>query len=120
MLTRMFLVLLVMLALCSAAIAAPLSELWNHGETAGTLSPISIADIDKDGVDDILCLKYAQETPGAPVTSLPSSSSRGIRFATIYNWIAPPGDISNVFGPFDLDGNGSDEVYAISSVEVAD
>jgi hypothetical protein len=115
----MFLVLLVMIALCSAAIASPLSELWNHGETAGTLSPISIADIDNDGVDDILCLKYAQEaTAPGYITSF--KLVKGDTFATLYNWITPPGDISNVFGPFDIDGNGSDEVYAISSVEVAD
>jgi hypothetical protein len=118
MLLRVLYVPLMIFALCADAHAAPLSELWQHGETDGTLSPIGIADVDNDGVDDILCLKYTQETPGAPYTTS-FKLVKGDTFTTVYNWVTPPGDISNVFGPFDIDGNGSDEVYAISSVEVA-
>jgi|GEM_PF-3617412 len=98
--------------------AAPLTELWNHGEMEGNLSPICIADIDGDGVDDILCLKYEQDVM-ADTNTTSFKLVKGDTFTTLYDWITPPGNISRILGPYDIDQNDSYEIIAITATTLA-
>jgi hypothetical protein len=46
------------------ATAAPLNQLWTRGEFDGAPYGAAMVDADKDGIKDILCLKYDYSTPG--------------------------------------------------------
>jgi len=100
------------LAFCSQIQAAPLSELYNSGEVDGTPSATASVDVDGDGVNDIVCIKYTTSVSGGSVTSF--KVVRGEAFTDLYSWVTPPGDLSVYGSTIDLDQDGDYETYIIS------
>jgi hypothetical protein len=101
-----------LLGLGASAPAASLSQLWTTGELDGLPTASSMVDADKDGIKDILCLKFDYSTPGSYVTSF--KTVRGGAFTDLHDWVTPPGATVAYFGTVDIDGDSSFEHIFLS------
>jgi len=88
--------------------AAVLSQLWSTGQENGQVFGSSLVDVDRDGVKDVLCLRYDYNSGSSYVTSF--KIVKGETFTDFYDWVVPPGTSAAFMETVDIDKNDSYEI----------